>query len=588
MSAARVFRLLPIGRNATVVPLLACLCAFVLVPLLIIFWSSFDGFKFDFSSYRAIFSDSIYSTVLRRTFEIGITVTALCILLGYPLAYLLTIVSGRTAVLITTLVMVPLLTGVLIRMYSWMIIFGRRGVINEFLIGLGLVDEPIELLNTSFGVHVGMVHVLIPIAIFTMYSSMARIDRQLVQAAAVLGASPVRTFLRVYLPMSLPGVLAAAILVFVISIGYYIAPMLLGGPSDRMIAQLIISEVNTLLDLQMGFALAVFLLVVTFLTLGIAGLLVPLELLWTSDRNLVAPAVRQAGIIGVIGRWTKGLGFYAFVVIEGGLNWLLQPIIRWVPIALYFYAAAMLTFLVAPIIIVLILSFSSSDFLIFPPPGFSLRWYEKLLHAHDWHAALGFSIELGAIVAAIAVLLGTFGAFGLVRGKMPARRAIFLFALTPVIIPEIILALALYFFEAKMRILGTFWGLAIGHLVLAMPYVVVVMTAAIRGLNPDLEHAASVHGARPVQTFYRVLIPLLRPSLVTSAFFAFLVSFDLLVISIFLLGRQTPTLPLKFWADIKFETDPTLSAAASLIITVVVIGVGMTQWWRYRTYKSAM
>jgi putative spermidine/putrescine transport system permease protein len=216
-----------------------------------------------------------------------------------------------------------------------------------------------------------------------------------------------------------------------------------------------------------------------------------------------------------------------------------------------------------------------------------LRWYDRLLHARDWHAAFGFSILLGGITAAIALVVGAVGAFGLVRGKMPARRAIFMFALMPVVIPEIILALALYFFEAGIRILGTLWGLTIGHVALALPYVLIVMSAAIRGLNPDLEHAAAVHGARPYQTLRRLLIPLLRPSLLTSAFLAFLVSFDLLVISIFLIGRQPPTLPLKFWADIKFETDPTLSAASSVIITGVILCVGVAQWWRYRASSDA-
>ena len=194
---------------------------------------------------------------------------------------------------------------------------------------------------------------------------------------------------------------------------------------------------------------------------------------------------------------------------------------------------------------------------------------------------------MGIVVAALAVLIGACGAFGLVRGRIPGRRAIFLLALSPVIIPEIILALALYISQAKVEILGTFLGLAIGHLVLATPYVVVVMTAAVRGLDPDLEHAAAVHGARPLQTVRRILMPLLRPSLLTSAFFAFLVSFDLLLISIFLLGRQGHTLPLKFWADIKFETNPLLAAASSLIITATVLAVVVIQWWLYRRGSRA-
>jgi ABC-type spermidine/putrescine transport system permease subunit II len=148
--------------------------------------------------------------------------------------------------------------------------------------------------------------------------------------------------------------------------------------------------------------------------------------------------------------------------------------------------------------------------------------------------------------------------------------------------PVIILALALYSFQAKVHLLGTFAGLVIGHVVLATPYVVVVMTAAVRGLDRDLEHAAAVHGARPLQTVRRILVPLLRPSLMTSGFFAFLVSFDELLVSLFLLGRQTQTLPLKFWSDIKYQIDPLLSAASSLIICAIVLVIGLGQSLRHR------
>lgn len=568
------------GASASVLPLLAFLVLFVVLPLLIVIWGSVGGTRVDLSRYHTIFTDSLYSTVLRRTFEIGGTVTVLCILFGYPLAYLLTVVGRRSATIMTTIIMIPLLTGVLIRMYAWMIIFGREGLINVVAMKLGFASEPIELLHTSLAVHVGMLHVLSPIAIFTMYSSMVQIDRRLVQAAEVLGASPVQSFLRVYLPMSLPGTIAAAVLVFVISIGYFVAPILLGAPSDAMISQIIISEVNTLLDLQMGFTLAMFLLASTVVVLVVAALFIPLDPIWSSQGSLAAAGERRAGLTAFTGRWTRALGYAVFGAIEAILDGIIKPFARWVPLALRVYGCAALFFLAAPIIIVFVLSFSSSDYLIFPPPGFSWRWYVRFFHAEDWHAALWFSIELGALVAAAAVLIGAFGAFGLVRGKFPGRQAIFLLALSPVIIPEIILALSLYIFEARIGILGTIGGLAIGHLVLAIPYVVVVMSAAVRGLDPDLENAAAVHGARPVQTVRRVLVPFLRPSLLTGAFFAFLVSFDLLLVSIFLIGRMGHTLPLKFWADIKFETNPLLSAASSLIIVAVIVAVLVIQWWR--------
>ena len=364
---------------------------------------------------------------------------------------------------------------------------------NDVAVGLGFAPEPLQLLHTSVAVYIGMLHVLSPIAIFTMYANMAQIDRGLVQAAAVLGAGPVRSFLRVYLPMSLPGTLAAAVLVFVISLGYFVAPMLLGAPSDGMISQLIITRMNTLLDFQTGYALAIVLLLATGATLAVAALFIPLDLLWNSQRGRVGPNSNETGMISGLRREARRIGRMAFAFVERLLSGLLQPVAHWLPLALRLYCGAALVFLAAPLLIVFILSFSSSDFLVFPPSGFSWRWYEKFLAARDWHASLWFSIELGSVVAVVATIIGSLGAFGLVRGKMPGRQAIFLLTLSPVIMPEIVLALALYSFETKLHVLGTFFGLMVGHLVLATPYVVVVMAAALRGIDPELEHAASVH-----------------------------------------------------------------------------------------------
>jgi ABC-type spermidine/putrescine transport system permease subunit II len=564
-----------------------CLALFVVLPLLNVAAGSLGGASLDFSSYAKIIADPVYSRVLWRTFEIAVAVTASCVFFGYPVAYLMTVVGPRIAAIMTAIIMVPLLTGVLIRMYAWMIILGREGVVNDVALSLGFMTEPLQLLHTSFAVHLAMLHVLSPIAIFTIYANMLQIDHELVQAAAVLGAGPIRSFLRVYLPMSLPGTMAAAVLIFVISLGYFVAPMLLGAPSDGMISQLIITHVTTLLDFQTGYALAIVLLLATIATLALAGLVIPLDLLWKPERSSAAALEGRAGSLGRVRRWARDMGWIAFALIERVMSRLLEPLIRWFPTALRVYGAAAMMFLVAPLLIVFILSLSSSEFLVFPPPGFSWRWYEKFFHAPDWHAALWFSIELGCAVALLATIIGTFGAVGIMRGRLPWRRAMFLLALSPVIVPEIILALALYAFEIKAHMLGTLPGLIVGHLVLAMPYVVVVMTSALRGLDPDLERAASVHGARPLQTIRRLHIPLLRPSLLTSYFFAFLVSFDLLLMSLFLLGRLPQTLPLKFWSDIKFQTDPLLSAASSLIVIAVIVVVAITHWWRYRGRSRA-
>lgn len=563
-------------------PLALLLGGFFVVPLLIVAWNSVSGLALDVASYRRILIEPIYFNVLRRTFTVGLYVTVLCVVFGYPIAYLLSVVQARTATILSTFILIPLFTAFLIRTYAWMIILGRRGVINEFLLSVGIIREPLIILHTSVAVYIGMTHVLMPIAIFTMGAIMTQIDPTLIRAAGVLGATPVHAFLRVYLPLSLPGVLAAAVLIFIMAIGFYITPALLGGPSDTMISQLIVTQTTTLLNFELGFALAVVLLVATLTVLLGASLLIPIEMMWGGQALDRTVSVARGALLAWWGRASGRIGGMVFTVAERLLTRIVVPLLSARGIWLWGYASAALVFFLSPLLVIVILSFSSSSFLIFPPPGFSFRWYDKFFHARDWHESLFSSIRLALAVVTLALAVGTASAFTIVRRELRAKRLVFLFALSPIVIPVIILSIALYVYLAKLRLLGTFLGLVVGHAVLATPYVVVVMTAAVRGLDASLEHAAAVHGARPLQVLYRVIVPLLRPALMTSALLAFLVSFDELLVSIFLLGRQTQTLPIKFWNDIRFQIDPLLSAASTLIVSGVTAMIVAGQWARLR------
>ncbi|MGE0237821.1 MAG: ABC transporter permease subunit [Parvibaculaceae bacterium] len=559
------------------VPLFGLLAVFFFAPLVSTFWESFYGLSFDFSKYAAVFSEPTNFRILAHTLAVGLAVTAASVIVGYPVAYHLTRLRPRLFTLVTAVVLVPLFTAFLIRTYAWIVILGRQGIVNNALVWLGVIQEPLTILNTTTAVVIGMTHVFVPMAIFTIYAGMVRIDDAYVRAALILGANPVKSFVRVYFPMTLPSVLSAAVLIFIVAIGFYITPSLLGGPADTMISQLVVVQMTTLLDFEMGYALSVVLLVATLAIILLAGLVVPLELIWSA----AAAAPRKA---------TGGKAHTAFrritramlSTVEDVVFCVIRPFltanIPWLTI----YTAAVLAFLAAPLLVVCILSFSSSPFVIFPPPGFSLQWWEKLYLAQDWHAALLASLKLGLATAVGSTVVGTMGAFWLVRAAVPAKRLLYLLTLAPLIVPVIVTATSLYVFEARLRLLGTFPGLLIGHMLLATPYVVVIMSSALRGLDRTLEQAAAINGARMSQTLRWVTLPLLAPALVTAGLLAFLTSFDELLVSIFLLGRQTPTLPIKFWGDIKYQIDPMLSTASTLIVVMIIIAVLLAQWFRLR------
>ncbi|WP_246776948.1 ABC transporter permease subunit [Microvirga sp. VF16] len=566
-------------------PLVVLLVGFLVIPLMIIAWGSVEGSKLTFTHYARIFSDDINLEILLHTLKVGLIVTVVALAAGYPVAYLLTKIQSRALSVVTVFILVPLFTAFLIRTYAWMIILGRQGIINNMLIGLGIINEPLPLLNTTFAVIIGMVHVFIPMAIFTMYSSMARISHDLALAAQILGAKPVQAFLRVYFPMSLPGVFSAGILIFIVSIGFYITPSLLGGPTDAMISQLIVEQMTTLLNFELSYASSIVLLLVTIFTLFLASLFIPLEMIWSTAT--VQPANQKsnlwARLLSNIKRTLQPLLTGSETLIHALTKPLLTRSARW----LWAYTVIVLVFLTAPLLVVVILSFSSSPFVVFPPPGFSLQWWQKLAQATDWHASFLFSLKLGLVSALFATLIGTMGAFWLVRTTLPIKRPLFLFSLSPLMVPAVIIATSLYIFEARIGVLGSFTGLVIGHVLLSVPYVIVVMAAALRGFDRSLESAAAVHGARPLQVLHLVTLPVLKPALLTGGLLAFLTSFDELLISLFMLGRQTPPLPVKFWDDIKYQINPLLSTASTLIVILVLVTIVTAQWIRLRHEKRA-
>jgi ABC-type spermidine/putrescine transport system permease subunit I len=244
-------------------PALVFLAVFFVYPLLRMIALSFGASEGPLAHYSAILTSPVYMTVLGLTFKTALGVTAWCVVLGVPTAYLLAHVEGRWRNILLVAVALPFLTSILIRTYAWMALLGRNGVVNQILQWTGLTDSPVRLMHNEFGVYVGMVHVLLPFMVLPVYSVMSGIDGRLVRAAESLGASPRRALLTVFLPLALPGIASGTLLVFLIAIGFYITPALLGGPRQVMISNLIEVHVIELLNWGFGSAVAFVLLAAT-------------------------------------------------------------------------------------------------------------------------------------------------------------------------------------------------------------------------------------------------------------------------------------------------------------------------------------
>jgi ABC-type spermidine/putrescine transport system permease subunit I len=252
------------------VPLLVTFTALFLYPVVRVLLRSFGEDGFSFSAYQQLASVLLYQTVMVTTLRTAATVTVACLLLGYPLAYVMSQAGRVLRIVLLVLVLVPFWVSLLIRSYAWMVLLQRNGLINDSLRQLGLIGGPLDLIRNPLSVTVGMTHALLPYVVLPLFAVMLGIDRRLLQAAASLGAGPLAQFWRVFLPLSLPGVLAGGLLVFILALGFFITPALLGGPKDTMIAMLISQQTSSLLNWPLAAALSAVLLTVTLVLYVVA------------------------------------------------------------------------------------------------------------------------------------------------------------------------------------------------------------------------------------------------------------------------------------------------------------------------------
>lgn len=520
-----------------------------------------DTGAFSIATFQRIANTDVYLRVLGITFRIAGNTALYSLLLGYPLAYWLARMPEFFRGRMMLFVMVPFWTSYLVKTFAWMIVLGRSGVINTLVTGSGLSDEPLGLLHNEFGVMVGMVHAMVPLAVMTMLPVMINLDRRLVQAAQTLGASPSHAFWLVYFKLSLPGVTAAGLLVFISSLGFFIVPAFLGGRRETMLAQLIITQVQELLNWAFAGALAAMMLATALIACWLYDRLFGLSTISGGSSQESQGRIRDLGltILGYLATLSSHIANLSRRIIGRTGNRLALPIFAWLIIG----------FLVLPTLLVIPLSFTSSQFLEFPPPGYSLRWFETYFSSPLWIQATIRSFLVAGATAFVATCVGGFAALALAHSKTRWGGLIFAFFLAPMIVPRIVIAVGLFYLFARLGLVATDLGLIIGHTVLAIPFVLVTISAMLKTYDIRLDQAAATLGANRVRTLAFVTIPLIKGGLIAAFLFAFITSFDELTIAIFVSGGIKTTLPKQMWDDMILQLNPTL-AAVSVVVFVVV------------------
>jgi putative spermidine/putrescine transport system permease protein len=267
------FRTRPLPAGLLALPLVIFLVLFYAYPVLDMLARSVHPQGWSLAPYRSLFDGDVFWRVMSITLTISAIVTGTCLLLAFPLAYWLAQKPPAQANLLLLLVLVPFWTSILVRSYAWMALLERHGIINAIMLWLGVADRPVKLLNTRFAVCLAMVHVLLPFMVLPLYATLRGMDWRLVKAAQSLGATPWGTMRQVVLPLARPGLAAGVTLVFTLSIGFYITPVLVGGPSDVMAAVLISDQVSNLAWPQASAMAAVLLVLVLVVTAGLSRLL---------------------------------------------------------------------------------------------------------------------------------------------------------------------------------------------------------------------------------------------------------------------------------------------------------------------------
>ncbi len=548
-------------------PGLAFLAVFFLLPVLrLISLSAFDADTGAVTSahYARIYGTSIYFRVLLTTFEIAGGTAALSVLLGYPLAWWLARQPDRRQGWLILLVMLPFWTSYLVKAFAWMVVLGREGPLNRMLLGSGLANAPVQWLHELAGTMIGMVHAMLPLAVLTMLPVMNALDRRLSQAAGALGASPAQAFWRIDFPATLPGVTAAGLLTFISSLGFFIVPALLGGRRQTMLAQLIITQVQEMLNWGFAGALAALMVTAALITCWFYNRLFGLSSLQgeaSGTRTGSDTALRRLGlgVVAGVARVADLAAGLSEAATGGRIARFLLPSVAW----------TVLTFLILPTLVVIPMGFTSSSFITFPPPGFSLRWFQEYFGSPIWIAATVRSFGVAFATAFAATLLGGLAALALARSRSRWRGAVFTLFLAPMIVPRIVLAVGLFYLFAQLGLVATDLGLVIGHTVLALPFVVVTLAAVLKGYDWRLDQAAAVLGAGRLRILALITAPLLRGGLIAAFLFAFITSLDELSVAIFVSGGSKTTLPKQMWDDMVMQINPTLAAVSVVVLAVV-------------------
>jgi putative spermidine/putrescine transport system permease protein len=547
-------------------------------------------------NYVRFFTTELYLDQLRKTVEIALLTAVSCLLLGYPIAYYLARLDrGWLRNVLMIAIISSLWITYVIRAYAWQVIFARGAILSQVGQAIGLIDSPTSFFPSYAALIVGMVYVFLPFMILTVYNSLRNVDEDLIEASKNLGAGPLTTFRRVTLPLSKNGVVAGSVLVFILALGAYVLPRLLGTPTERTLPVLIEQQIELESNVPFAAVMSVGLVVVVvvflwailrFTDLTAAGLGGDEAIARGEGSSPSGTATDSVdGASGTVrGRIAAGLDELRPVV--GGLTAPLWAATsrrvtrigartreRVIGAGLNAYMTLAMAFIVVPLAVIAAVSFTPGEFLTFPPEGVSLRWYVVFFTDANWLAALSGSLGIAAGSALLATSIGGGLAFALDRFDYGRPGLLSGLGVLPILVPPVILGVAFLVFFLPLGVAGSHLSIVVAHGIFYAPFPFILVAQGLDEIDRSFEEAAMNLGASPLRTIRTITYPLLRANVVSGALFAFILSLNEYIIAWLLSLFLVDTIPIKLFTSLRYGYDPDIAAASVvfMVLTVVVM-----------------
>lgn len=513
-------------------PYLVWMGIFIIVPMILVGYFAFTDPHGAFT-LKNLTEVGQYSNVFLRSIWLGLIATVISLLMGYPLAYLISRTGPHRQAILIMLIMLPMWMNFLLRTYAWMTLLEDSGIINTFLVSIGL--GRLHLINTAGAVVLGMVYNYIPYMILPIYSVLTKIDQSVIEAAQDLGAGRRKVFLKVTLPMSMPGVISGVTMVFVPSVSTFIISKMLGGGGNLLIGDLIDMQfLGSAYNPNLGSAISLVLMVLILICMGIMN---------QFDEGGSEDGGGDADMTKTVSR---------------------------------LYMALVYLFLYAPIFILIIFSFNDSSTMSRSLwSGFSLRWYRQLFQDRLIMEALQNTLIIALISSLGATAIGTAAAIGINGMKRFTRKAVMNITNFPMVNPEIVTGVSLmllfvFFARAMGGVSLGMVSLILAHVTFSLPYVILSVLPKLRQMDPHLYEAAQDLGCPPVKSFLKVVLPEIIPGVVTGMIMAFTLSIDDFVISYFTSGT-TQTLPIYIYSMTRKRISPEINALSTLLFGTILV-----------------